>query len=284
MINKALLQKRFNKAASTYDEYANVQKKMGDVLIQKLCQTYTSHARLSILELGCGTGYVTEQLLNSFPYASVTAVDFAPHMIEQAKKRRGAEKAAFICGDIEKISFSGPYDVIISNATFQWLNDLQGTVARLCEALHDNGALMFTTFGNETFQELHLSFQQAVGSLEGKDERAVGQSFFTAQQLKELCEPQGHVSMQQARYIEWFSTVRDFLDSVRKIGAANSNDGISSQSPSVFRNMIRLYEEQFQQNGCIPATYHALFCSIMKQGEKKDGTRTNENGLEAARA
>ncbi len=269
MIDKALLQKRFNKAALTYDEYANVQKKMGDVLIQKLCQTYTSQAPLSILELGCGTGYVTEQLVNSFPYAFVTSVDFAPDMIEQAKKRIGAEKAVFICGDIEQIDFSGRYDVIISNATFQWMNDLQGTIDRLCKSLQDNGTMMFTTFGHETFKELHLSFQQAVRNLVGKEDRAIGQSFFTLQQLKELCEQYGHVSMQQAHYIEWFSTVRDFLDSVRKIGAANSNDGISSQSPRVFRSMIRLYEEQFQQNGCIQATYHALFCTITKQGRRK---------------
>lgn len=269
MINKSLLQKRFNKAALTYDEYANVQKKMGDVLIQNLCQIYTSQARLSILELGCGTGYVTEQLVNSFPYASVISVDFAPDMIEQAKKRIGAEKAAFICGDIEQINFSGRYDVIISNATFQWMNDLQGTIDRLFQSLQDNGTIMFTTFGNETFKELHHSFQQAVRSLALKENRAIGQSFFTPQQLKALCELYGPVSMQEAHYIEWFSSVRDFLDSVRKIGAANSTDGMSSQSRRVFRTMIRLYEEQFQQNGSIQATYHALFCAMTKQGSRK---------------
>jgi malonyl-CoA O-methyltransferase len=282
MINKKVLQKRFNKAAPSYDEYANVQKRMGDVLIQELCSKY-KHSSPEILELGCGTGYVTEQLIKAFPSAFITSVDFAPSMIEQAKKRNGTERISFVCADIENLMLSQKYDVIISNATFQWLNDLPSTINHLFEALKEDGNLVFTTFGNETFHELHTSFKKAVAFLDREEEWSIGQAFITAAQLENICKRQGAVSVQQAHYIEWFPTVRAFLDSVRKIGAANSNEGLSIQSPRIFRSMIRLYEAQFQQNGYIPATYHALFCSITKQGEKKDGTSTNTSKLEAAR-
>ncbi len=53
---------------------------------------YSANSSIRILELGCGTGYVTEQLSNLFPKAHITAIDFAESMIEVAKTRKKCGK------------------------------------------------------------------------------------------------------------------------------------------------------------------------------------------------
>ncbi|WP_369902735.1 malonyl-ACP O-methyltransferase BioC [Bacillus manliponensis] len=282
MINKALLQKRFNAAAVSYNQYANVQQKMADCLLERLKEYYSSVDCIRILELGCGTGYVTEQLVAAFPNAKITAVDFAESMIEQAKKRYKVDAVTFRCEDIERIDVDEQYDVIISNATFQWLNDLKATLSNLYSVLSENGVLVFSTFGDKTFYELHTSFQRAKEMYEVQNAKALGQTFLTASQLQELCKQiTGDMYVFETCYKETFSTVREFLQSVRKIGATNSNEGSYCQSPSIFRSMLRVYERDFTENEQVVATYHALFSYMKKEGKRKNETVTNENGLEA---
>ncbi|EJQ98606.1 biotin biosynthesis protein BioC [Bacillus cereus MC67] len=161
MINKTLLQKRFNGTAVSYDQYANVQKKMVHSLLSILKRRYSETSSIRILELGCGTGYVTEQLSKLFPKAQITAVDFAESMITIAKTRQNTENVTFHCEDIERLRLEESYDVIISNATFQWLNNVKQVIRNLFHHLSTDGIVLFSTFGQETFQELHASFQRA---------------------------------------------------------------------------------------------------------------------------
>lgn len=284
MINKALLQKRFNAAAVSYDQYANVQQKMADRLLEYIKKHYSAADHIHILELGCGTGYVTERLVTAFPNAQITAIDFAESMLQQAKKRCNVKAVTFRCEDIERMTLDESYDVIISNATFQWLNDLSGTLSNLYSSLHEDGMLLFSTFGEKTFHELHTSFQRAKAMRRAQDVTTVGQTFVTALQLQELCKRvTGDIHVAETCYIESFATVREFLQSVRKVGATNSNKGSYCQSPSIFRSMLRIYEQEFIEDEQIVATYHALFSYMKKEGKRKNETGTNKNRLEANR-
>ncbi|MDM5189826.1 malonyl-ACP O-methyltransferase BioC [Bacillus sp. DX4.1] len=281
MINKTLLQKRFNGAAVSYDQYANVQKRMAHQLLSTMKERYDRVSSIRILELGCGTGYVTEQLAISFPNATITAVDFAESMVAVAKMRNHVESVTFRCEDIEKLTLNETFDVIISSATFQWLNDLQATVKNLYRHVYENGLLLFSTFGDQTFQELHTSFQRAKAEQSMQNSVAVGQRFLTRRQLQGVCESvTGDVHVDETCYIERFATVRGFLQSIRKVGATNSNAESYCQSPSIFRTMLRIYERDFTEEGEIVATYHALFAYIEKEGKRKNETSTNENRLE----
>lgn len=137
------------------------KKKMAHSLLSTLNRRYSANSSIRILELGCGTGYVTEQLSNLFPKAHITAIDFAESMIAVAKTRQNVKNVTFYCEDIERLRLEETYDVIISNATFQWLNDLKQVIRNLFHHLSIDGILLFSTFGHETFQELHASFQRA---------------------------------------------------------------------------------------------------------------------------
>ncbi|KFM99438.1 malonyl-[acyl-carrier protein] O-methyltransferase BioC [Bacillus clarus] len=281
MINKMLLQKRFNGAAVSYDQYANVQKKMAQFLLSKMKGKYSATSSIRVLELGCGTGYVTEQLVNAFPRAHITAIDFAENMIAVAKTRHNVGAVTFRCEDIEQLRLEESYDVIISNATFQWLNDLKETIRNLFHHLSKGGVLLFSTFGNQTFQELHTAFHRAKEEKGIQSRTSIGQHFFSKEQLFHVCKVEkGDVHVFETCYIERFAEVREFLQSIRKVGATNSNEESYCQSPSLFRTMLRIYERDFTEREGIMATYHALFTYIEKEGKRQDETSTNKNRLE----
>ncbi|RAK14274.1 malonyl-CoA O-methyltransferase [Anoxybacillus vitaminiphilus] len=269
MIDKQLLQKRFSANAKTYDQFANVQKKMADCLLTQVVMKRSGSSPFHILEIGCGTGYLTEKLSRHFQNATITAIDLAPGMIEIAKQRISSERIRFICGDIEEMELYDKYDVIISNATFQWLNHLEHTLSRLSSRLKREGMMLFSTFGSGTFHELHSSFQKAMQKLQHDTNARLGQPFYSLEDLVELCErsvqpvhPTAAIFGTETIETERFHSVKDFFTSLRKIGATNSAQGPYYQRPSVFKEMMNIYEKEFQENGHIIATYHCLFVGI----------------------
>lgn len=116
---------------------------MGTQLLKRMDGKESEFAPIHILEIGCGTGYLTKKLSQQFPEATITAIDFAPGMIEIAKQRINDERVHFLCGDIEEMGLKERYDLIISNATFQWLNDMENTLIRLSHSLKNNGRILF---------------------------------------------------------------------------------------------------------------------------------------------
>ena len=103
MIDKEKLKRRFSRNARQYDKYAKVQKNMGDILIEKIKSTKTQYK--NILEIGCGTGYVTKLLCEHFKTLNITAIDIAPGMISHAKSKISDTRVGFICGDVEEMDF-----------------------------------------------------------------------------------------------------------------------------------------------------------------------------------
>ncbi|TDL86528.1 malonyl-[acyl-carrier protein] O-methyltransferase BioC [Vibrio vulnificus] len=271
MIDKRLLSKRFSDRAKTYDAYANVQKNMAKQLVDLLPQKNTYH-KINILEIGCGTGYLTRLLVKTFPNAAITAVDIAPGMVEVAKGMTKEDRVTFLCTDIEEMALNENYDLIISNATFQWLNDLPATLEKLCIRLTAEGSLIFSTFGIDTFQELHRSYEHAKEKLQLSMDSSPGQTFYTLEELSQVCEaaipyPAAvpiEITQIEKLELEYFQTVREFFTSIKKIGAANSNKENYCQRPSFFRELINIYDTEYRNESGVKATYHCLFFKIKK--------------------
>lgn len=277
-IDKQLLQKRFSQNAKTYDRYARIQKVMAQTLLEMTDRSFRSFgnpdairiAGLRILEVGCGTGYLTMRLQQRFPGAHITAVDLAPGMIEVAKRRISKGPVVFQTGDIEEMELEGTYDLIVSNATFQWFNHLPLTVKRLVDLLNPEGSLLFSTFGQRTFQELHRSFQAARQQLGLTDVQQPGQSFYSLPELRDLlcgvlASGRCQIECFERLETEKFQSVRDFFTSVKKIGASNSNSGSRSQRPGLLKATMAIYERLYRDGPSVVATYHTMFARIQKQ-------------------
>jgi SAM-dependent methyltransferase len=76
--------------------------------------------RLSVLELGCGPGFLAEQLLQNCNISRYTLVDFSPHMLELSRERlaRFKDRTVFFQRDFKKKSWTAAipadFDLVVS--------------------------------------------------------------------------------------------------------------------------------------------------------------------------
>lgn len=264
MIDKQKVARRFSRNAKTYDRYANVQKVMAQQLLRQLTPLKTP-AR--ILEIGCGTGYLTALLATRFPQADITALDIAQGMIDVAAARPENQHVTFLCADAEETALEGSYDLVISNATFQWFNQPEQTLRTHLNHLSRDGQLAISTFGPQTFQELHQTYASVATELQLKDTPAPGQSFLSAGELHALVASGDHVTVNAREELlpEHFDNCLAFLQSVKKIGANRANDTGKRPVPGFIDQVMRRYDEVYSCEGQVVATYHALYMTATRK-------------------
>lgn len=91
-----------------------------------------------VVDLGCGTGELTELLGERFPDAEVVGVDSSAQMLEKARSQ--ARRARFEQDTIERWAAAAPVDVLFSNAAFHWVKDHAALFPRLLAQVAEGGA------------------------------------------------------------------------------------------------------------------------------------------------
>lgn len=269
---KSKCQKNFGQNARTYDKYAVVQKEMAAELLSKIQGTGRSFHR--ILEIGCGTGYLTELLSREYPQALITALDIAPEMIEVARRKlTGFPNIRYLVGDGENLPsdptrpfFDQPFDLIASNAVLQWFTDYAPAFTRYHSLLEAGGYLIFSTLGAGTFKELHTCLENRnTGPETGSLTYGKREHFIAKARLRETLMISGFQfgAVEEVAKQQYFASGRDFLRALKRMGAHSylSEPGLGSD---VFQ-LIKSYEDGFQDEKGIPATYRWLF----GQGRKR---------------
>jgi trans-aconitate 2-methyltransferase len=99
-----------------------------------------------VVDLGCGPGNLTGLLAKRWPEADVLGVDSSPEMIERAQ----APGVRFAVGDLREwvSEESERVDVLVSNATLQWVPDHLELLPRLVERVNPGGWFAFQVPGN----------------------------------------------------------------------------------------------------------------------------------------
>jgi trans-aconitate 2-methyltransferase len=100
----------------------------------------------SAVDLGCGPGNSTEVLVERFPEATVTGLDSSEDMLRDARQRLPG--VAFEQSDIGAWHPTHTYDVILANASLQWVPDHAQLYPRLVSALNPGGVLAVQTPDN----------------------------------------------------------------------------------------------------------------------------------------
>lgn len=106
-----------------------------------------------IADLGCGPGNVTALLADRWPTARITGYDNSPEMLDKAHAEHegptpGGGRLDFAYADVRTWAPTGPYDLIISNATLQWVPGHVERFADWIDALEPGGTLAFQVPGN----------------------------------------------------------------------------------------------------------------------------------------
>ncbi len=158
----------FSRAAGSYDALSPVQRGLGKALLERL----PSRQFGAILDLGCGTGRLLEDLACRWPAAKLAGGDIAPGMIVRARERQCLEHATLLVLDaLGPLPFPpGSFDLVVSSGMFQWLSWIHGREAALAAVrewaglLRQGGVVGVAAFGPGTLRELEAAMKKALGA------------------------------------------------------------------------------------------------------------------------
>ena len=117
----------------------------------------------TVLDAGCGSGRVTQALVQRLPRGHVIGVDGSAGMIAAAAQRLG-DSAELIVGDLAELDLGGrQVDAVFSSAVFHWLADHEVLFGQLHAVLRPAGRLVAQCGGEGNTPEL-LTATLAVGA------------------------------------------------------------------------------------------------------------------------
>ena len=120
---------------ATYDRVAAPQEAWGRQVLERL----PLRGDEVVLDAGCGSGRVTELLLDRLPRGRVLAVDGSRQMLDVAAERLQGRPVALLHQDLLELEVPEPVDAVLSTATFHWIADHDRLFARIKAALKPGG-------------------------------------------------------------------------------------------------------------------------------------------------
>ena len=147
--------------APTYDRSSEPQQLWAVPVLERL-EGIAPEARL--LDVGCGTGRVTEALLRFVPRGRVLAVDASADMVALARRRLG-DRAEVWCQDVLELDLDEPVDAIVSTATLHWVTDHDRLWAILAGALNPGGRLEVQCGGKGNIKRVREVIDAVAGAM-----------------------------------------------------------------------------------------------------------------------
>jgi trans-aconitate 2-methyltransferase len=123
--------------AETYARVARPQLEWAGAVIDRL----ELRGDETVLDAGCGSGRLTELLLEALSHGRVIAVDGSAAMVEEARARLDPERTTAFCSDLLELELDEEADAVFSNAVFHWIRDHARLFERLHRALRPGGRL-----------------------------------------------------------------------------------------------------------------------------------------------
>ena len=254
-IDKELVRQRFCRTLRSYGGNAVVQKTMAVELSEIICREKTVCAFDRVLEVGSGSGLLMAELLSRCSVKSYYAIDLVEESLPCLRKvleRFPVEKFHFIAGDIEcRDDLPSALDLVVSNATLQWLDDLDDFFRTMSNHLSPGGILAFSTFSTSNMQE--------IATIE-----YVGLCYHSLNELEILAGRYFDLvfSGEEEQRIE-FSSPDKILHHIRQTGV----NGLlrSSWTKSRYNSFIAEYRRLFSCENGVYLTYHPVYCCLKKK-------------------
>jgi malonyl-CoA O-methyltransferase len=255
-IDRQMTRRNFENSANTYDAAAILQQEVARRLLERL--DYIKIQPQLAVDLGCGTGQITEALLKQYPKTQVIALDLAINMLAKARKKGSwLRKPMAVCADVNQLPLQSHHvDLIISSLMLQWCDDLPKVFADIARTMKTGGLVLFTTFGPDTLKELRQSWAKVDNlphSSQYLDMHDIGDQLMQAG----FSQPVMDMEMITMTY----SKVEYLMRDLKQIGA-NNTDSRRRKTLTGKQRMqafIQAYEHFKQADGLYPASYEVIY-------------------------
>lgn len=192
--DKSLIEKRFGKALRRYHTMAVVQRRIACELAEEIPSL---NPKITV-EIGAGSGFLTEKLVEKFPQTFVIANDITA-------QSRGflPDQVQFHVGDGEVMTLPEGTELIASSSTVQWFDNLPKFISRAYTALSNNGVLAISTFGKDNFLEIDSTLE-----------------YYSEQELREMATAVGFTVIKSREWHEQmsFDTPLEVLRHIKATG------------------------------------------------------------------
>jgi len=210
--------------------------------------------RPRVLEVGCGTGFLTKALRQDVADGRWVVSDIAPPMVANCRRELGApEDILFLAMDAERPALAGGFDLVCANLVFQWFGDLESGIRKMAGLLGPGGRLAFSTLTAGTLEEWRLA-HLALG-LSPATPAYPDIGVFTSI-LK-------GVAVEEEEIVQTYESAHAFVAALKAIGAHTPAPGKRPLSAGTFRRVLR----QLDGNAATAITYRVAY-GIYTEGRR----------------
>ncbi len=246
------VERYFSRGARRYHEYATFQRQIAENLAARFLAAVQPD---SILELGCGTGFLTRELGDRFPRATIEAMDLSPEMIQVAREAMPSHPVRWQVADMNRWRASQPYELVASSTALHWADSLSMQFRRIQRYLVREGNLVAAIMAADTLTELRQL------RLEVAPDKVPERRLPSARQLRvalaeaelELCQ------WEQVTCRQTFRSARDLFRTLRCSSFTGGPFAASSSRPLVRSELERLHRLYQQRHGDTQGNVHATF-------------------------
>ncbi len=250
---KNKVKKRFSKAASTYDKYADTHRQIVSYLISK---TAVHTTKGNILDLGSGTGLLTEQIQNLNISSDILSLDLSFEMLStQKEKNLSAKKVPLLIqGDIDNLPLiENSFDLIVSSTALQW-SDINYIPELITNTLKKNGQFSLAIISSGTFKLLREVKQDITGEITNNflpHFQSLKESFLNKKSLN-------ITSSERHTFIATYKTIDELITAISSLGIGESND--RKLTDSELKKFKKNYQEMSSKKyGCPYLDYEVSF-------------------------
>ncbi len=254
-LDKEKARRSFAAAAAAYDAAAVLQHEVGRRMVERL-----DYIRLEpevVLDIGCGTGLVTEALLRRYPRARVIALDFALPMLWRARRRgRWLRRPRCLCADMDLLPLAArSVDLVFANAALQWSAQPDRTFADIARVLRPGGLFMFSSFGPDTLRELRAAWSAVDGGPHVHD-------FIDMHDYGDMLMAAGFADpvMDVERMTLTYRDAMQLMREIKVIGAGNASvqRGRGLVGRARLAEVCAAYEQFRDVDGRLPVSYEVV--------------------------
>lgn len=159
----------------------------------------------------------------------------------------------------------GSLDLVVSAGSLQWVNDLPGVLARVCNLLRPDGLFLGAMFGGDTLQELRISLQLADEEVRG----GVAPRVSPMVHMRDVGSVLGRAGLVLTtidldRLVVPFTDMHALMRHLRGMGETNAALNREAHcGRRTFERAACIYKERFgfvdeQGRECIPATFQIM--------------------------
>jgi malonyl-CoA O-methyltransferase len=186
-----------------------------------------------VLEVGCGTGFLTQEAWPRLDRPDWLMTDIAPGMLARGLARMPGLRGRVMDGERPDLPGEAGFDLIVSSLAVQWFTDLEAGLERLAALVRPGGRMLVTTLAQGTFAAWHDA-HRAEGYAAGSP------AYPSTEALAAMALPGLDVTLR--RFEQRHGSAADFMRALRAIGAGTPREGHRPIPQGAMRRIARWFE------------------------------------------